>query len=170
MSNARAHQLYWRTIHVLYAEPWRRASPLSLAEAVSLTAAASGWFCILTTTITAKSGGVQSMLRHVQLRGAAISPVSSQLRTRGSRPSPSPGVRSSAAEPGLRPGGLRWKRCAFALSTLHTQRPCQVECGRSLWVYSVTARSVNRYSGDALIKFYTLLANESCCSVTHCSF
>lgn len=73
------------------------------------------------------------MFGHVQLRGAAIPLVSSQLGTPpGPHPSSGSGHRPPAAEQGLGPGGLHWEGRALALSALLAQRPCQVECGGGL--------------------------------------
>lgn len=114
----------------------------SSAETVSLTTAASGWFCILTTSLAAQPGGVQPVFRHVQLRGATVPPVSSQLRTPASSSSSSTSSHPPAAEQGVRPGGLCREGRSVALSALLTQRPHQVERGGSLWVHPLTARSV----------------------------
>lgn len=84
------------------------------------------------------------MFGHVQLRGAAVSPLGRQLGTPGSCPGPSSGLRPPAAEQGLGPGGLRWERHIFALSALFTKRSHQVECGRGLRVHLFAARSENR--------------------------
>lgn len=121
---------------------WCHSCLYCLAEAGLVTTANSGRFCILTTSLPAQSGGIQPMFRHVKLRGATVSHVSSQLWTFGSCPGSSPGPCPPSAEQGLGPGGLRWERWSTALSALRTQRPHQMECGGGLWVHSFTTRWV----------------------------
>lgn len=112
---------------------------LFFAETFSLTTE-PGWFSVLSTRLSAQSGRVQSMFRHVQLRRAAVSFVSSQLRPPRPRSSLCSGLCPSAKQ-GLGPGWRLWKRCPVALWTLSTQRPHQVERGRGLRVHPLAARS-----------------------------
>lgn len=106
------------------------------AETFPLTAE-PGWLSILPTRLSAQSGGVQPVFRHVQLRRAAVSFVSCQLRTPCTRSSLRSGPCPSAKQ-GLGPGG---RLCPVALWTLSTQRPHQVERGGSLRVHPLAARS-----------------------------
>ena len=102
------------------------------SETVPVTAADPGRFRFLAASLAAQSGGVQPVFGHVQLRGAAVPAVGSQLWTPGSRSGPGSGPRPPASEQGLGPGGLSWERRTRTLSALLTQRPRQVERGGSL--------------------------------------
>lgn len=77
------------------------------------------------------------MFRDVQLRGAAFATVGSQFGTPGAPSSaPAPGPRSSpaAAEQGVVGAGgpRRQRRLSRFVSAFLTQRPHQVERGRSV--------------------------------------
>lgn len=120
---------------------WRHACLLALSEAVPVATADPGELCVLPSRLSAQPGGVQPVFRRVQLWGTSVSPVSSQLRSPGSASGPISGPRPPAPQPGLGPGRLLWKGRGFAQAALPAQRPHQVECGGSLWLHQITARS-----------------------------
>lgn len=124
-----------------YVQLWGDVCLLALSEAGPVATADPGKLCVLTSCLTAQPGGVEPVFRHVQLWGTTLSFVGSQLRSPGSTSRATSGPRPPAFEPGLRPGRLLWKRRSAAQATLVAQWPHQVECGGSLWLHQITARS-----------------------------